>query len=974
MMNLLWIKNLSGQHVRAGGKPLLLRRLRHGVLFFYFLTLLMVLLATAWLSLQDYRNTLQEAERQSLSLARSLEEHTTRSLVSVEQAMQNLVEDFGRAGGVERMDEHWAHERLKSKVELTPQIRAIIAMDAKGILQAHGLEYPTRRVNLSDRTYFSYHQNRNDIRLRIGEPIISRTDYKWLIPVTRRINTPDNSFGGVMLSGVEPDYFLHFYDSLHLDRGTRIQLMRSDGILLLNYPLDITLLGTNLRDNDPDGFARLQASNTAFLPKPRESGKQFIAQLASADMPIVVRIITDGDHVLAKFSQDTRVRIASATLVLLIMTSMLFLLLRQIHRVEDSESRLHLTQFAVDESPDMILWCDQNGRVRYANRRLAELSQHTPTELLGLAFADLIGNGDLRWEKLHAELQAQQRLNLESVLRRKSGALVPVELTLSLIADKQRQYLCITARDITERHAAQQELRRHRDHLQDLVAERTAEIRTMLDANPLAIVLSVHDHMQLVNPAFEALFGYSMNSISGLPESLIHASAASHSTVRSAIQSRISLGGTYRGEAELRRSDGSLFWAMLFARAVQPDEPERGVIFIIEDVSAQRAAALALRQSEQLKRSVLDTTTDGFALIDHQRRFVDVNQALCRQLGISRITMLGQTPETIWSEPLASQIFPKQPGRQEQPAQLEVELPVHDGQKHPFLVSHGVIHGERGEIEHTFAFLTDIAYQKEIERSLVEAKDAAETANHAKSIFLTNMSHELRTPMHAILSFSEMGLQKTQVPQEADLARYFERIQNSGKRLLTLLNDLLDMSRMEADKMRYDKARHFLQNTLQAAATEVSSLLSAKRLSIEINDKLPRIAAVYDRVRITQVIINLLSNAIRFSPPGGCIHIAGLHETADDGTSWVGFTLRDEGPGIPQAELERIFDSFEQSSQSQPVGGTGLGLTISRRIMLDHGGSILASNHPDGGAVFTVRLPGEQRAQTSDASPVTPEA
>ena len=963
MMNLQWFKKQITPSVRMGEKPLLLRRLRHGVLVFYILTLIMVLLATAWLSLQDYRNTLQEAERQSLSLARSLDEHATRSLVSVEQAMQNLVEDFERAGGVERMDEHWAYERLKSKVELTLQIRAIIAMDAKGILQAHGLEYPTRRVDLSDRTYFPYHRSKNDIRLRIGEPIISRTDYKWLIPVTRRINNPDNSFGGVMLSGVEPDYFLHFYESLHLDKGTRIQLLRSDGVLLLNYPLDITLLGNNLKDGDPEGFAMLQASRTGFLQRPRDNTRQFIAQLSSSDMPIVVRVITDADRVLAKFTQDTRIRIASAALVLLVMTGMLLLLLRQIRRVEDSESRLHLTQFAVDESPDMILWCDQNGRVRYANRRLAEASQHAPAELLELAFSDLIGDGELRWEKLHAELQTQQRQSLESLLRSKNGHTTPVDLTLSLISDKQRQYLCITARDITERHASQQELRRHRDHLQDLVTERTAEIRTMLDANPLAIVLSVQDHMQLVNPAFEALFGYSMNSISGLPESLIHASSASHNAVRGAIQSRISLGGTYRGEAELRRSDGSLFWAMLFARAVQPDEPERGVIFIIEDVSAQRAAAMALRHSEQLKRSVLDTTTDGFALIDHERHFVDVNQALCHKLGISRSALLGQTPESIWGITLAEKIFPGQFNSPDRPHQLEVELPIPDGQTHPFLVSCGVITGERGEIEHVFAFLTDIAHQKEIEHSLVEAKEAAESANHAKSIFLTNMSHELRTPMHAILSFSEMGLQKAQTPQEADLARYFERIQNSGKRLLALLNDLLDMSRMEADKMSYNKARHFLQNTIQAAVTEVSSLLGTKRLEVRIDDSLPRIAAVYDRVRLTQVIINLLSNAIRFSPPGGTIHISYLSETsAGSGTPQsIGFSVRDEGPGVPVAELERIFDSFEQSSQNPPVGGTGLGLTISRRIMQDHGGSIEASNHPDGGAIFTVKLPADIR-------------
>lgn len=930
---------------------MLLRRLRRGIFFFYALTLLMVLITAGWLSLKDYRDTLQEAERQSMSLARSLDEHATRSMISVEQAMQNLVEDIERAGGTEHIDERWVHERLKSKISLTPQIRGIIAINAKGILVAHGLEYPTRHVNLSDRLYFPYHRDHDDPHLRIGEPLVSRTDYKWLIPVTLRINNPDGSFGGVMLSGVEPDYFLKFYESLHLERGTRVQLLRGDGMLLLSYPLDITRLGAEIERGRQDGFRVLTDGSLT-------SERQFIAQVSSQDVPITIRVITDPDWVLRKFHHDAQIRVLSLLFIVAVLTCMLFLLLRQIRRAEESESRLLLTQFAVDESPDMVLWCDPRGRLRYANRRLAELSGYLPEELLEKKFQDLIGGNELKWERLYTELRDSRRKTMESILHRKDEGIVAIDLTLSVIADKQEQYVCVSARDITERHAAQLELRRHRDHLQELVDERTAEIRTMLDANPLAVVLSVDEHVQSVNPAFEALFGYSVNSIGGLPESVIHASATNYINVRNAIRNRIASGATFRGEAELRRSDGSLFWAQLFVRTLQANAPDRGVLYIIEDVTAQRAAAQALRQSEQLKRTILDTTSDGFALIDSQRRLVDINQALCEQLQLTRPALLGQTPENIWGGEIASRIFPPNPPTADTGTQTEIDLPASTKETRPFLISRGQIRNANGLVEHSFAFFTDISHQKETERSLMEAKEVAEIANQAKSVFLTNMSHELRTPMHAILSFAELGMHKSKTAELQDLQRYFERINHAGKHLLTLLNDLLDMSRMETRGMDYRRGVHILQHTMAATIAELSSQLAAKQIEVVLDQNTPPISAVYDRIRIAQVILNLMSNAIRFSPPGGKIFITYLQEDNEVGhRAMVGFNIRDEGPGIAAERLAGIFDLTQRGSGSQTDLESGLGLNLCARIVSDHGGSIEAANHQAGGAIMRVRLP-----------------
>jgi PAS domain S-box-containing protein len=941
---------------RGDSNPRLLRRLRQGILLFYGLTVLVTLSTTAWLARQNYLDTQSEIERQSMALTRSLNEHATRTLVSVEQAMQNLVEDFQRDGGVSHVNETWAHDRLKIKVERTPQIRAIIMIDAQGILRAHGLEFPTRQVDLSDRNYFVYHKSHDDLRLNIWEPLISRTDYKWLIPVTQRINNADKSFGGVILSGVEPDYFLKFYNSLHLERGTRIELIRHDGTLLLNYPLDISSLGSHIENITHDGFS----THPDLGGQDTLNEKKLIAQVSSHDMPITIRVISDPDRIFSRFWVDTRIQFGISIFIFLIMTGMLLLLLRQISNVEHSESRLHLTQFAVDESPDMIIWYDRWGHARYANRTLGEITGFSSSEIQSLRFTDLIGNNDFYWDKLYAEMIIAQRKTIESVLHKKNGYRIRVDLTLSLISDKQHQYLCVSARDITERHAAQLELRQHRDHLQELVEEQTTEIRSMLDANPLAIMLTVDDHIQSVNPAFETLFGYPISGIAGLAESLIHTSTTNYISVRSVIQEHLARGTTYRGQTELKRNDGTPFWAMLFARALQAGAPARGVIYIIEDITVQRAAEQALRQSEQLKRTILDTATDGFALINSTRQFVDVNHALCHKLGIDRQDVIGITPEELWGDLLAKNVFPALDLQNSIPEPTEVSLPVNDGHWRPFLVSSGYVKVSGNQIEHIFAFLTDISQQKEFEKSLLDAKISAEVANNSKSIFLTKMSHELRTPLHAILSFSELGIHKAGNQPLPEIGRYFENILNSGKNLLTLLNDLIDMSKFVSKDMTYERYPHVLSETIKAAIQEVSSLLTYKKLSIELDEsKALQDRITYDAKRLSQVIVNVLSNAIRFSPPEGKIHIAFFTESTDSehASAMVGVTIRDEGPGIPHKRLETIFSTFDQHTQDLTESGPGLGLMVSRRIMRDHGGSIIAENHALGGAAFTIRIP-----------------
>lgn len=253
--------------------------------------------------------------------------------------------------------------------------------------------------------------------------------------------------------------------------------------------------------------------------------------------------------------------------------------------------------------------------------------------------------------------------------------------------------------------------------------------------------------------------------------------------------------------------------------------------------------------------------------------------------------------------------------------------------------------------------------QKVTERThdLEIAKEIAETANLTKSQFLANMSHELRTPMHAILSFSAFGLEEIDDGNKEDQIKYFNRIKDSGNRLLTLLNNLLDLSKLESGKMEYAMQSNDIKRTLETAIKEVEGLLSKKKLTIQVDDTRAVEQSIFDNNRIMQVLNNLLSNAIKFSPEGGIIR-ASLETTTmpDFGLEGIRIQVKDQGHGIPVGELEAVFDKFVQSSKTRTgAGGTGLGLAICKEIVAGHNGSIWAANNPEGGACFTLLLPVE---------------
>jgi len=418
----------------------------------------------------------------------------------------------------------------------------------------------------------------------------------------------------------------------------------------------------------------------------------------------------------------------------------------------------------------------------------------------------------------------------------------------------------------------------------------------------------------------------------------------------------------------LRHKDGKLT-DVLFNGSVYKDGNENvlGVVIVARDVTAQKLAS-------EYARSLIEASLDPLFTINLEGKITDLNNASVKIAGLSREDMIGtdffdyftesEKAKEVYLDVFANGFV------------TDFPLTIRDGKFTDVLFNGSVYKDDRGNVQGVVVVARDITDQKKIETQLNEAivfaemateiaeiakrkaetsTMIAETAVKAKQQFLSNMSHEIRTPMNAIIGFTKVLLKSELTAKQKE---YLSAIKMSGDALIVLINDILDLAKVDAGKMVFEKIPFKIELSISAMLHLFETKILEKNLKLVVDyDKTIPEALVGDPVRLHQIILNLVSNAVKFTAKGKIYVSVRLLSNNDDNAS-VQFSIKDTGIGISEEKIGKIFENFQQASSgtSRLYGGTGLGLAIVKQLVEAQGGTIQVTSKLNEGSTFSFIL------------------
>jgi len=465
-------------------------------------------------------------------------------------------------------------------------------------------------------------------------------------------------------------------------------------------------------------------------------------------------------------------------------------------------------------------------------------------------------------------------------------------------------------------------------------------LSTAVEQSPSAVVITdLEGKIEYVNSRMEQLTGYTAEELKGRSTSVFQ-SGDTPDEKYDALWQTVTSGMVWKGELLNKRKDGALSWESV---VVAPIFTEDSIIIkfvaIKEDITERKQTQELLRQSERRYRQTFETNMAVKLIIDPtDGAIVEANQAAASYYGYSvdrlvamLITDINQfSPEEVRAEM----------ARAEQKEQLYFNFrhKLASGEIRDVEVYSGPL--QSGERTLLYSIIHDITDREQAEKQLVAAKEQAESANRAKSVFLANITHELRTPLNAVLGYAQLlGTDNTLTSKQLNNVQI---IRNSGEYLLILINDILDLSKIEAGKIELVPRVFRLPDFFSGIVDVFRAEAEFKGVTLQCREDPQQPTFVQaDELRIRQVAFNLLSNAVKFTPKGGyCLLHSEVKRTGKE-KAFLTVTVEDNGPGIPRAMQEKIFEPFRQSGERlQYSEGSGLGLAISRKLVRLMGGEL----------------------------------
>ncbi len=637
---------------------------------------------------------------------------------------------------------------------------------------------------------------------------------------------------------------------------------------------------------------------------------------------------------------------------------------RDISDLKDLEERFRV---AFAASPASIsLSTVEDGIYLDANPRYAEMLGWPAAELLGRSSAEfgLWESAEARQRWLDQLLASGSLRDYQTEWRRRDGSPISVSISAEIVNLSNRRCVLAFVLDITERRLAEQAVFQLQERL--AVAFRAAPVAACITRVADGRMIDVNDRL---------LSEYQWTREELLGKTTLEAGLWDVKDRARMIELLRRDGFVNDFDSTATGRDGRQRQISLSAARIDVNGEPHIVVYVV-DVSERRAAEKALREREEIYRSIVTQASDGICLIDPETlHFLEINDAVIANLGYTREQFAGldlsdiqagadETElRTLLADIIArgSAVFERRHWRRDgslQIARIAATAVDVGGSAKICAIWQDITEQKAAteELERHRHHLEDLVAARTAE--LARAKDAAEEASRAKSVFLANMSHEIRTPMNAIIGLNHLAERHTDDPEQRIRLR---KVADAAHHLLAIINQILDISKIEAGKLELEPTDFLLAQVIDNTSILVVDHLRSGGIELrsEIDPALPPVLHG-DPLRLGQVLLNYLSNAVKFTRHGHITIKASLDQRDDAGNLLVRFAVSDTGIGIPAEQQERIFDAFEQAdtSTTRRFGGTGLGLAIVRRLALLMGGDSGLVSTPGKGSTFwfTARL------------------